>query len=384
MRAYDVDNAGTTHYLVMEYVEGTNLFQIVDENGPLLCEKAADYIRQTAEGLAYAHERGIIHRDIKPANLMLDNHNRIKILDMGLAHFSSIPSPFDTQKHRVGTPDYMSPEQALDGVNIDGRADIYSLGCTLYFLLSGDRPFQGDTGPEVIKRHVTEEAKPLSTYRGDIPPELSELCQRMMAKKPEHRYRSAQEVAQALAEWLRKHEAQPLPDLRAIVAPQEYKILVADDDELTRRLLEKSLTTRGYHVVQAQDGRQAISMLDASIHVCLFDLKMPYATGMDCLRHAQEHFPKTPVIIISGVGEIRDAVTAMREGAFDYFTKPCKVSNVMDRVEEALEAREKASSSSNNNALSAAMQKSTSALDYFLLTVQQQEDESIIYRQPED
>ncbi len=205
VRAYDVDHDGNIHYLVMEYVDGTDLQAVVSRSGPLPYTTAADYIRQAAEGLSYAHHAGLIHRDVKPANLLVDKTGVVKILDMGLARFSdesqgSLTREYDQKM--IGTVDYLAPEQAIDSHTVDARADIYSLGCTLYFLLTGDAPFPQGTIPQRLLQHQTHEPAPISQVRPDAPPALVGICRKMMAKKAEDRYQSADEVAQALADWL--------------------------------------------------------------------------------------------------------------------------------------------------------------------------------------
>ncbi len=146
VRAYDVDNDGDIHYMVMEYVDGRDLQQTVKRGGRLGYAAAADYIRQAAEGLAHAHSHGLIHRDVKPANLLVDQKKVVKVLDLGLARFTdddraSLTVQYD--ENVLGTADYLAPEQAVDSHGVDGRADIYSLGCALYFLLTGHPPFPG-------------------------------------------------------------------------------------------------------------------------------------------------------------------------------------------------------------------------------------------------
>ncbi len=205
VRAYDVDNEGSVHYLVMEYVDGRNLQIIVQEDGPLDYFSAAEYIRQAAEGLAHAHQAGLIHRDVKPANLLVDQKNVIKLLDLGLARFTdedkaSLTVTFD--ENVLGTADYLAPEQALDSHGVDARADIYGLGCSLYFLLTGHPPFVGGTLPQRLMMHQKEQPPSILLDRPDAPPELIEICMKMMEKKPERRYQSAAEVAQTLANWL--------------------------------------------------------------------------------------------------------------------------------------------------------------------------------------
>jgi len=208
VRAYDVDNDGENHYLVMEYVEGRDLQRMVKEDGPLDFAVAADYIRQAAEGLAHAHAAGLIHRDVKPANLLVDRHNVVKVLDLGLARFTdedcaSLTVAYD--ENVLGTADYLAPEQALDSHGVDARADIYSLGCSLYYLLTGHPPFAEGNLPQRLMAHVKQPPPSVYRERPDTPRDLVEICMRMMAKKPEQRFQSAREVADTLTRWLDAH-----------------------------------------------------------------------------------------------------------------------------------------------------------------------------------
>jgi serine/threonine protein kinase len=205
VHAYDVDHTGKTHYLVMEYVEGKDLHVFVNDTGPMDYELAADFILQAARGLAHAHEAGLIHRDIKPANLLVDQKKTVKVLDMGLAKFSESEEPSLTLAHEesvLGTADYLPPEQALHSHAADHRSDIYSLGCTLYFLLTGHPPFNQGSIRERLLKHQVETPPSIYKDRPDAPPGLVNICNRMMSKKPENRYQSAEEVAQALSGWL--------------------------------------------------------------------------------------------------------------------------------------------------------------------------------------
>ena len=206
VRAYDVDNVGDVHYLVMEYVEGRDLQVMVKESGVLDYALAAEYIRQAAEGLEHAHQAGLVHRDIKPANLLVDPHNVVKILDLGLARFTGEENASLTVKYDenvLGTADYLAPEQAANSHAADGRADIYSLGCSLYYLLVGQPPFPDGTLPQRLMMHQKSPPPDIRLKRPDAPDDLVDICLRMMAKKPSARYQSAQEVAETLADWLR-------------------------------------------------------------------------------------------------------------------------------------------------------------------------------------
>jgi WD40 repeat protein len=214
VHAYDAEQAGDSHFLVMEYVEGTTLARLVAERGPLPVAEACDYIRQAAQGLQHAHEEGMVHRDIKPHNLMRTPDGRIKILDFGLARFAreSAPAaagaadgtgpaaPWLTDADTVmGTPDYIAPEQVANAHAADIRADIYSLGCTLYDLLAGHAPFPDGTAVEKVAAHARQAPRRLTELRDDVPAALARVVGRMMAKDPAQRYPTPAEVAQALA-----------------------------------------------------------------------------------------------------------------------------------------------------------------------------------------
>jgi serine/threonine-protein kinase len=208
VRAYDVDNDGDVHYLVMEYVDGRDLQAIVKDKGPLDYPVTANYIRQAAIGLAHAHEAGLIHRDIKPANLLVDRSNVVKVLDLGLARFTednkaSLTVAYD--ENVLGTADYLAPEQAIDSHGVDARADIYSLGCAFYYLLTGQPPFPEGTLPQRLMMHQKSPPPSITEKRPDAPSDLVAICLKMMAKKPAARYQSAAEVADVLAEWLLAH-----------------------------------------------------------------------------------------------------------------------------------------------------------------------------------
>ncbi len=208
VRAYDVDNEGDVHYLVMEYVEGRDLLVMVKEEGPLDYRHAADYIRQAAEGLAHAHEAGLIHRDVKPGNFLVDAKGVVKLLDLGLARFTGEEYASLTLAHDenvLGTADYLAPEQAIDSHGVDARADIYSLGCTLYYVLTGHPPFPEGTLPQRLMMHQREMPPSIYEDRPDAPEDLVEICMRMMAKKADDRPQSASEVARMMADWLTAH-----------------------------------------------------------------------------------------------------------------------------------------------------------------------------------
>jgi serine/threonine protein kinase len=200
VQAYSVDNEMDRYFIVMEFVDGQDLQQMVETNGPLDFERAAEYIHQAAEGLAHAHARNLVHCDIKPSNLLVNNQGVVKILDLGLARLNQSDDPAGAAASgpAFGTVDYMAPEQALEAANFDHRADIYSLGCTLYCLLTGHPPFPEGSIAQRLAKHQTQEPRDILLERPDTPPKLVEICKRMMAKEPENRYQSIQEVSAAL------------------------------------------------------------------------------------------------------------------------------------------------------------------------------------------
>ncbi|MBN2476308.1 MAG: serine/threonine protein kinase [Pirellulales bacterium] len=209
VRAYDVNKTriGETevHYLAMEYVDGQDLQRMVEKQGGLDYRQAADYMRQAANGLAHADERGLVHRDIKPANLIVDRQGVVKILDLGLACFGDDDGTAIAARRGegvVGTADYLAPEQAVYSRSVDSRSDIYSLGQTFYFALTGHPPFPDGTVPERLFAHKTKTPEPITNTRPDAPPGLLAIIDKMTAKQPEKRYASAKQVVEALDTWL--------------------------------------------------------------------------------------------------------------------------------------------------------------------------------------
>ncbi|HUT88652.1 MAG TPA: bifunctional serine/threonine-protein kinase/formylglycine-generating enzyme family protein [Thermoguttaceae bacterium] len=217
--AYDAGEQEGIHYLVMEYVNGMDLAAILAEQGPLAVAQAIDYTAQAAKGLAYAHSEGIVHRDIKPGNLLVDEKGTVKILDMGLARMASAGGRVGSEESEslttsgqvMGTCDYMAPEQAEDTHRADHRADVYSLGCTLYRLLTARKPYEGDTMIKILLSHREAPIPSLSAARPDVPASLDAVCQKMMAKTPEERYQSMSEVIDALSACVTTREPVPPP-----------------------------------------------------------------------------------------------------------------------------------------------------------------------------
>ncbi len=233
--AYDADVISGRYYLVLEYVNGPTLDQLVRAQGPLPADQACDFVRQVAAGLQHAHERGMVHRDIKPANILLQqNGDRpggfglAKLGDFGLVRVGEPGRPagensgtiLTRQNTVMGTPDYLSPEQARDLHQTDIRSDLYSLGCTFYFLLTGQVPFPGGTALEKLIRHSTEEPVPVETLYPGLPAGVVGIVRTLMAKQPWERFQSPAELAEALtpfavsspAAWSAPEPADPFAD----------------------------------------------------------------------------------------------------------------------------------------------------------------------------
>ena len=197
VRAYDIDVAEKMHFLVMEYVDGASVQELVARHGPLDPGRAANYVAQAAHGLHHAHRLGMVHRDIKPGNLLLERTGTVKILDMGLARFFDQTSDNLTERFDnncvLGTADYLAPEQATTSV-VDIRADIYALGGTFYFMLTGQSPFPDGTIAHKLLCHQTQEPKPVRAFRDDVPSELLALLEKMMLKDPAGRPQTPEEL----------------------------------------------------------------------------------------------------------------------------------------------------------------------------------------------
>jgi serine/threonine protein kinase len=204
VRAYSAPPFGRLLVFAMEYIEGHDLAKLVRARGPLPVLLACSFAHDAALGLEHAHERGMVHRDIKPGNLMYTKQRKgwtIKVLDFGLAKATS-ENPFDGSLTRegqmLGTVDYIAPEQSLNAQKADIRADIYSLGCTLYFLLTGDPPFEGTSLASILQAHHSIDARPLNLVRPEVPVELAAVVGKMMAKETHRRYQTPEEVVESL------------------------------------------------------------------------------------------------------------------------------------------------------------------------------------------
>lgn len=267
VRLFDADQIGDRHYLAMEYIEGADLACLVGEMGPLPIEMACSFIRQVATGLQHAHELGMVHRDIKPSNLLVTSPNKdsktgaagmIKILDMGLARFGgthdcdSAETALTQDGTVIGTPDYMSPEQARNSSTVDARSDLYSLGCTFYYLLTGQTPFPVGTTLEKLLQHQMDAPKHVQLLRHDTPNEVAAILHQLLAKRPEDRFQNGTAVAAALEPWSVFDSKNKATRVAALIRPVPTALPLsgstqaADGDPFNFESVEQSLpaTTR--------------------------------------------------------------------------------------------------------------------------------------------
>jgi serine/threonine protein kinase len=270
VHAYDIDQDEALHFLVMEYVDGASLQEIVKRTGPLAPLRAAHYIRQAALGLEHAHRAGLVHRDIKPGNLLLDRGGTLKVLDMGLARFFNDEDDILTRKYEenvLGTADYLAPEQALDSHTVDIRADIYSLGATLYFCLTGRTPFGEGTVAQKLIWHQTRQPRPIGTFRQDVPAGLVAVLEKMMAKDADQRYQTPAEVAEALAPWTQGEVAPPPEKEMPRLSPAATGAVPAGEATVVSTPPagpSSPAPRKTWHVATAGGGHQAVTRPAAS------------------------------------------------------------------------------------------------------------------------
>jgi serine/threonine-protein kinase len=289
--AYDADEVNGTHFFAMEYVEGQDLARLIKQHGPVSVAQACDWIRQAALGLQHAYERGLVHRDIKPHNLLLTKQGGVKVLDMGLARVMAGEDgeSSTTMTHEgtvMGTPDYMAPEQAEESHTVDIRADLYSLGCTLYHFLTGKAPFAGGTLVQKLKKHQFEQPLPIEERRPDVPTAVAAVVRKLMAKRPEDRYATPAELVHAL-ETLRYEDSPALANDTQIgegISPAEPAV----DDALDFRPTGETMQAmKEEQRSQQQAERRKLLLVAAGGSVLLGGLAIAYWLLVNPSAHPQ-------------------------------------------------------------------------------------------------
>jgi CheY-like chemotaxis protein len=330
--AYDADEAEAGHFLVMEFVNGRDLASEVQQRGPLPVREAVDCVAQAARALDYAHSQGIIHRDVKPANLLRDAGGVVKVADLGLARFNDqLGRPPEeaglTQAGSImGTVDYMPPEQALGLTNIDHRADVYSLGCTLFHLLAGRPPYQGPTLMAVLLQHREGPLPSLCLARAEVSAELELVFRRMVAKKPGERFGSMAEVVRALeAVPLAAGFVPGLPGLevagaadRTLDLPPERQpaaagltVLLVEPSRTQAVIVRKYLQELGLpDPATAPSGQKALEVARATLpRVVISAMHLADMTGVELARQVRGEGPlsSTGFILITSQADAQEA-----------------------------------------------------------------------------
>jgi serine/threonine protein kinase len=238
-QTFEVGVSHGVYYIAMEFIPGRSLYRLVSDEGPLVVPRAARLFAQVASALDHAHCRGVIHRDLKPSNLLITATDQAKVLDLGLAIIEGeVPTDHSIvggQGYVVGTMDYIAPEQSEDAAKVDGRSDVYGLGCTLYFALTGQPPFPGGTSLQKIKRHRNDEPVPISRLNPVVPSGFIDLVARMMAKRPQDRFDSADSLRQHLLRWI---VTAPTPPLPTVVRSADPAVAVLEDEQADPDLLQ--------------------------------------------------------------------------------------------------------------------------------------------------
>jgi eukaryotic-like serine/threonine-protein kinase len=285
VRANSTDEVNGLHFLELEYVDGVNLSEYVWAKGPLPVRLACDLVLQAALGLHYAHQKGILHRDIKPGNLMVTREGRVKILDFGLARLGwKEPASGGLTKSGacMGTLEYLAPEQAFDASRADVRSDVYSLGCTLWFLLTGKPPFEGT---DAVMQRIEGELMPLHECKSELPAALSAVAARLLASKPEDRYQSALEAAEALEPFARQGTTWAIP-------------VVQPPDTPGRLFGEKPTAARGLR--RAAGGIFVVAFLLIALGVFVF--RGFVAGGKDRPTNSEKEVAEPPATFVNAAG----------------------------------------------------------------------------------
>jgi response regulator RpfG family c-di-GMP phosphodiesterase len=368
------------HFFVMEYVPGRDLEEHVRAEGPLPPAKACDLVHQVASALAEAHKHNLVHRDIKPSNIQVTPEGQAKLLDFGLARrfHSGVTEPGTL----LGTLDYMAPEQVQDASSVDIRADLYALGGTLYYCLTGRPPFPS-TGSVVreLAARITQEPPSVRAVRPEVPVELDAIIRKMMARRPEDRYPMPQAVMQSLLPFLRAEmheytltpvdlaEAPELFNVKPATNERTFRILLVDDEADIRAFCRFVLQAEGLMCDEAVDGLQALAMVRAKPYdLVILDINMPGPDGTEICRRLREDppWPNLKILMASGRANADVMAQMLLAGADDSVTKPFSLAQLQARVKAVLRLK--------------AAQDRSDLLNRHLLAVNHQLEESLSSR----
>jgi response regulator RpfG family c-di-GMP phosphodiesterase/serine/threonine protein kinase len=344
-------------YFVMEFVDGTDLEALVDDKGALSPTEACDLAYQIATALVEAQKHDLVHRDIKPSNILVTRDGQAKLLDFGLARH--LPSRMTEPGTVLGTINFMAPEQACDASGVDIRADIYGLGATLYWCLTGAPPFEfkGNLAQDVVTR-MTKAPPSARARRLEIPVELDEVLCRMLAPKPENRFSSPQGVMRALLPFLKsdlrdhlllsprdatESRVKYLSEHHVPAASRRHQVLIVDDDPQIREFCKYMLQSADVQVAEAGDGLKGLELAATKrCDLVLLDIDMPGMMGADVCRQlrAAPPCPHQKIIMFSGRASGDEMAQIMIAGADDYLSKPISIIQLQARVKAALRLKD--------------------------------------------
>jgi serine/threonine-protein kinase len=371
VQVYEYGEEEAYAWIAMEYVPGKPLTAYLDEGLRTEIHRVRDIVGQLLDALAYSHGQGVVHRDIKPANLLVTADGQIKVTDFGIARIEA--SNFTQRGDMLGTPSYMSPEQYM-GESIDGRSDIFSAGVILYELLTGERPFTGDSSGQIMQKILHEMPANPSELNPQVPPQVDWVVQKALAKDADDRFMSAREFHAALVSAIPDapvEEAVPEAQrsahgaisaarkLRTIVrtagdtmgpgstAPAvfvpeptqsqaKHRILFVDDEERILTAL-KTIFRGKYHVLTAANGMEALEFIKRfKIPVVVSDQRMPGMLGVELLRRAREISPDSVRILLTGYSDLASIVGSINDGeVYRFISKPWDNQELQAVVNEA-------------------------------------------------
>jgi CheY-like chemotaxis protein/tRNA A-37 threonylcarbamoyl transferase component Bud32 len=347
---YSLEEWRGIRFITMEWVDGRTLSEILTVSGPFSLTDLVDIGVQAAEGLAEAHDHGLIHRDLKPQNIMITAGGRAKILDFGLAkevesvppfQDASCPETLDedltAEGTLIGTSCYMSPEQVL-GKELDLRSDIFSMGTVLYEMATATRSFPAPTPVSSLAQLLWSEPRPMLELRPQMPAELDRIVRRCLHKERSRRYSDARSLAQDLRTLRGGLEASEQPG--AALACASTRLLVVEDEPALARGLADNFRNEDYEVRIVHRGDEVLPAVAAfRPDLLVLDVMLPGQTGLDVLKNLRAGGNAVPVLMLTAKADLVDRVVGLELGADDYLTKPFAVRELLARVRALLRRR---------------------------------------------